>query len=449
MAIPLTVAAMKRRVNRLKKADREDLWKELHDIGGFFALFGATQEAISVWEFAYSGKVPFPAAKDRTIHVNGDGAISAVCYHLKLPDLSKGVPTPKYGAPGESLEKRVRALDQWTRHSITVDAWSSCDWENPPLALTPTATYRKARLLAQPKANSKPSATERESLRLLQRLLAEAHDPAAFHPYYRLQGFLLAIDIAVRHGMHDEATRLLSQWYDYSAEMDNNSTVEDAFALKTVVGLLCDGVLKDKIRLSTKARTHLVTRLVSDLAERLNRPEPSKPPQWRYSLYVSYGQFYLEPKDNDLRAVYFQEKGESEQGFSAFPTQVAFGTPPNADRCTVEVEFGSKLPPLRSAVQAVAVPLDVESPDGLYLRTVDDSGDKQRLEVPPGQYDVVARFFPARRKRAEEDTCFSSSRVVLTLLPRGTVGPKCFKMPDGCLPESSVLHRNDRSRVGG
>jgi hypothetical protein len=199
VAVPLTVAAVKRRVNRLTKTDREDLWKELHDIGGFFALFGATQEAISVWEFAYSGKVPFPAEKDRTIHVNGDGAISAVCHYLKRPDLSKGVPTPKHGAPGESLEKRVMALDKWTRRSITADAWSSeCDWDHPPLALTPTATYRKARLLAQPKANGKPSPTEKESLRLLQRLLAEEHEPAAFHPYYRLQGFLLAIENARR-----------------------------------------------------------------------------------------------------------------------------------------------------------------------------------------------------------------------------------------------------------
>jgi hypothetical protein len=382
--------------------------------------------------------------------VNGDGAISAVCHYLKLPDLSKGVPTPKYGAPGHSLEKRVIALDQWTRRSITADAWSSeCDWDHPPLALTPTATYRKARLLAQPTANGKPPPMEEESLLLLQRLLAEAHDPASFHPYYRLQGFLLAIDIAVRHGMHDEATRLLSEWYDYSAELDNDSTVEDAFALRTVAGLICDGVLKEKIKLSSKGRTQLVTRLVSDLTERLNRPEPSKPLQWGYSLYVSYGQFYLEPRDNDLRAVYFQEKGESEQGFSAFATQVAFGTPPNTDRCTVEVEFGSNLPPLRSAVQAVAVPLDVESPDGLYLRTVDDSGDKQRLAVPPGRYDVVARFFPARRKSAKEGACFSSWRVVLTLLPRGTVGPKCFKMPDGGLPDHLVLHRDDGSLVVG
>ena len=164
---------------------------------------------------------------------------------------------------------------------------------------------------------------------------------------------------------------------------------------------------------------------------------------------MSYGQFYLEPKDNDLRAVYFQEQGESEQGFSAFPTQVAFGTPPNTDRCTVEVEFASKLPPLRSAVQAVAVPIDVEGPDGLYPRTVDDSGDKQRLEVPLGHYDVVARFFPARRKKDEEDTCFRSWRIILTLLPRGTVGPKCFKMPDESLPQSLVLHRHGGSRVVG
>src|SRR5207249_7976786 len=105
-------------------------------------------------------------------------------------------------------------------------------------------------------------------------------------------------------------------------------------------------------------------------------------------IYVSYGQFYLEPLKPDMSVTYFQEDGEPEQGFSGFPSQVAIGTPANAGDCTVEVEIRATIPPLGNAVQAVAVPLSVTDPQGVFLRTVDDQGKKHRFEIPVGDYDV-------------------------------------------------------------
>jgi hypothetical protein len=43
---------MQTRVENLAKVDDGTLRQELENLGGFFALFGATQEALKVWEVA-------------------------------------------------------------------------------------------------------------------------------------------------------------------------------------------------------------------------------------------------------------------------------------------------------------------------------------------------------------------------------------------------------------
>jgi hypothetical protein len=268
-------------------------------------------------------------------------------------------------------------------------------------------------------------------------LLREVPDPPAR---------LLAADIAARHGLTDEAREHLRRWYDLAVATPSTLPVETAFGLVSVAGLLCEGVLTTRSRLTRAARQRLVRTLLAGLTERLRKPEPARPPRWRYWFSVSHSQFYLEPLRADLTAVPFQVKGESEQGFSSFPGQVAFATPAEAGDCTVEARFGSRPPPLRHAVQAVAVPLTVAKPGGLFLRTVGDSSDKRRLDIPPGHYDVVARFFPARRRRQSEQTYLTSWRCVLTFLPGGTVGPKCLRTEDGRVPAEIVLH--GRSRHG-
>jgi hypothetical protein len=86
----------------------------------------------------------------------------------------------------------------------------------------------------------------------------------------------------------------------------------------------------------------------------------------------------------------------------------------------------------------VSVPLSVEAEGWLFLRTVTDSGNKHRLAVPAGRYDMVARFF--RPRRTGGDSLFDSWRVVLTFLPRGTVGAGCLKLDGDPPPTAVVLH---------
>src|SRR5262249_15212261 len=141
----------------------------------------------------------------------------------------------------------------------------------------------------------------------------------------------------------------------------------------------------------------------------------------------------------DPEFTYFQEEGEYEQGFSAFPGQIAFGTPGSDAECVIEARIRSRLPPVARAVQVVAVPLVVATPGGLYLRTVYDGRSRRRLEIEPGSYDVVASFFRGRSK-ANRHSCYDSWRVVLTFLPGGTVGAKCIKTLEGDPPMELTLH---------
>jgi hypothetical protein len=166
----------------------------------------------------YSGKVPLPDPEDRTISVFGDGAISAVCYQLHRPDISRGKPPAQFAARHHktvltgTLEERVVALDRRCRERITCDAWSeACNWNNPAPNLVPTATYRKARLLAQPQGG-KYASTEFDALSLLTGLFNETEAMAGLHPCYQGDAFLLASEIAVRHQRAHEAHSFLAMW---------------------------------------------------------------------------------------------------------------------------------------------------------------------------------------------------------------------------------------------
>jgi hypothetical protein len=437
-----TDATLKKHVAAIKKVDPEDLWKELHDVGLCFALFGAMSEALDVWRFAYSGAVPMPDPDDRTVSVYGDGAISSVCYCLKLPDISKGKPAPTYAPPRAKLEARVQSVQARERQMLTCDAWSpAANWDNPPPEMLPTALYRQARLLSYPPEPGQFSSAEPLALALLKRVLSMPAD--GLIPHHRALALVQAADILARQGEFAEARDFLSNWYDFVLDAGTLS-ISEPFVLTSLTALLCDGALSAKSSLSENARGKLVQDVVSQLKKRLSKPEPSRPTPTKYKIYVSYSQFYLEPLKPDSEFTYFQEDGESEQGFSAVPGQVAIGTPPNAGECTVEIEFKSRMPPLGKVVQAVVVPLRVSRTPVIFLRTVDDSGKKNRFDVPIGNYDVLARFYPHKLKRYE-DSCLTSWSVRLTFLPAGTVGPKCFKVHGATIPSQLVIH--DRNRV--
>jgi hypothetical protein len=337
MAILSTDSVFKKKVKKVVQADREDLWRELHEIAVFFALIGAIQEALAVWKFTYSGMVPMPDPEDRTISVFGDGAISAVCYRLNLPDISNGSPAPQFSGRGTTkptvvgkLNKRVAALDRISRQRITEDAWCGCNWvDNPQPEQMTISIIRSVRLLAQPVPGDKYSPSELEAYSVLTRLLDANPTLETLHSCYQAEAFLLAADIAARHKKVEEAVKFIQKWHDCSINWDYN--IGEVFGLLSVAGLICDGALASKHNLSEVARQEIVRTLVKDLSKRLRAPETDKAPTWKHKISVSYGQFYLEPLKSDPKAVYFQESGESEQGFSSFPRQVAIGIPSDAE----------------------------------------------------------------------------------------------------------------------
>lgn len=444
MAILSTDAAFKKKLAKLVKTDREDLWRELHAVGCFFALIGAIPEALLIWNFMYSGLVPMPDPDDRTISVFGDGAISAICYTLKEADVSKGTPAPKIsGQLGNftlagNLKKRATVLDRWSRERITGDpGFGRRMVPNPEPEDIAAATLREARILAQPQEGEEFSRAESNAYSILTGLIADAPALELMHPCYQAAALLLAADMAARRDQIDDAIRFLHSWHDLAISWDY--TVGEALGLLPVVRLICNGALAAKHKIPPKTCKELAKELIKNLTARLKKPEPKRAPRWKYKIYISYGQFYLEPLKNDRRAVYFQEDGEPEQGFSSFPEQVAFSIPGDADECRVEAAISNRLPDFDSCAQAVAVPLNVKRPGGLYIRTVDDSGKKHRLEVPAGKYDVIARFYRIEPKKTKE-ACFEKWRAVLTFLPAGTVSPSCIKSAQGAPPAPVFLH---------
>ena len=67
----------------------------------------------------------------------------------------------------------------------------------------------------------------------------------------------------------------------------------------------------------------------------------------------------------------------------------------------------------------VAFPLEVRDTAGVFVRTVSDHGTRLRLEIPPGEHLIVARFLPKKPKRANADVGLREWTVRLTILPPG------------------------------
>lgn len=444
MAILCTDAAFKKKCKKVIEAKPHNLWRELHEIAMFFALIGAVDDALSIWRFMYDGLVPIPDEEDRTINVVGDSAISAVCYCLGLPDISKGRPKPKICykirrpfVSDPDFSQRVNLVDDWCWEGIADGPWWHFDGNRKRNRESAIARQFADGPVATDTA-SPPADGDIQALATLTRLLAG--DPAAEGPYTWTKFTLMAADFASQLGNQDEAIRFLQMWHDHQLSSRGISdTAQDAFALIPIAKLICAGTLAKQHSLTSKETRQLATTIIEKLTARLTAPVLPEAAQWKHKLSVTHGQFYLEPLQTDEDAEYFQEDGESEQGFSSFPCQVAIGVPGHYSDCVVEAEFGKRVPSIKTAIQAVAVPLNVTKSGGIYLHTVLYSGKDFHLEIPEGRYVVIARCFrnkPGKKK----DSCSDSFRFVLTFLPHGTVPAGCLKTLDGVPPENVHLN---------
>jgi hypothetical protein len=247
--IPLTDAILKKRVKKLDSVYRGRLWLEIQDLDACLAMFGALDDAWTLWDFSQSGRIPNYELHRHTV-------AAAVQYAL---DHSSDV------------DSSVKAADIRTRNALTErPAFGyGADWDEPPLSHTPLGMLLRARDLARPAENGEPSATELERLELLRKVLALpfAKEGAtnALHENWHMAA-LLATDIMVRHRMPEDAVAMLRSWYDNCTRTRQNekpySEPEIAFGLISVTKLMTEGVLRDKSKLSTSERAGLVARII-------------------------------------------------------------------------------------------------------------------------------------------------------------------------------------------
>jgi len=150
-----------------------------------------------------------------------------------------------------------------------------------------------------------------------------------------------------------------------------------------------------------------------------------------------YAQVHLEPAsldDVEQQQVYFQEDGDSERGMSLFPTMVGIGTPKDTDYVDAQISLAKRVPGAadwEGAAQVVTFPLTVRGP--LVLRSVAGNDDDPLL-VPPGAYDVLARFSPKKAPRASEASGLRVFSLTLSFHPQGALGAPqtiCLEGTDG------------------
>ena len=127
---------------------------------------------------------------------------------------------------------------------------------------------------------------------------------------------------------------------------------------------------------------------------------------------------------------------ESDQAMSLFPTRVGIGTPSETAFVDAEVTVdpASASSDLDGAVQAISFPISVRGP--ICLRNVGTNEDEEPLEMAPGSYEVLARFFPKKAPRAEAAANLRVYTLRLSFRPPGSLGaPRCIALAYGPLPE--------------
>ena len=424
-------AGLKRALN----ASRSELWAELNELAQFLALVASFDEALAIWRFLYSGKLPFVRSEMKPT-AEADCVVSAVCFHLELPDISKGQPLHSVMDRELPIADRVEVYDWYRRIELTVNEGRF----SLPRADERVRLLNRGYQLARPPEEYVYSEKELDALKVLDQYLdlpaiATNPDPGPV----TLNTNLLVIDIAYRHHLLSEAESRLQCWYDFAVLAHDSFCLEQAFSFLSVSSLICKGALSHRTALKPAKRQRLVQQLLAEVEHRVSQPEPVKPPVTKQEITVFYSQFYVEPEQAP-DATYFDDPRESEQGFSSFPTHVAIGTPTDTAMCDVEIEFCFEPPSLKSAVQAVCFPLKVEAPGKLFLRSVGVDNSDNYFAVAPGEYGVVARFLKRASSREDAEAGLRAWRVVLSFLPSRSMKPQTIKLEYGDVPMDVFVH---------
>ncbi len=437
-------ADFKKKVKKGPPAKLLQAWKELYSLSEFAVMLGQIDEAAAIWRLLFGGTIAVPKQSQLDAAAWADQMLAGVSALRGWPDFAQGKIPPMihFQDISGSIPERVEQYDVATRKDLSM-VTSGGMRDVPASASEAYRDYVRTLELAHPATNQTFAARETEALAKLRTWREDwAKDlSGTFLTSWSMGNTcILAADIAARHGDRAEAVEWLHTWHVIASREPYKFGTMHLFGLKSVCALVCDRVLADVSAITPDALHAGLQSYMTKLSAMLKQPAAPVPLN-RQEISISHSQFYLEPAvvaaDRDL---YFQDMRESDQGFSVYPYKVAIGTPADTGFVVVEIEIADKPPSLARVKQAVVFPLTVTESGQLFLRSVEDFSEDWPYQVPPGNYDVLARFF--KHKATEEETGGEDAwRVVLTFMPSGTMPARAIKLVDRQPPKEVFLHR--------
>lgn len=348
---------------------------------------------------------------------------------------------------GGPLAERIAAIERGIRARLTTNAFAG-DYPKDDAwrAKPPTDAWYAIDRWRRVQGLLRGAPTREVELDALGRLRELLADPTG-----RPNGpggadaLVVALDLALRHG----ATTDVDGWLAArGAWLTGPFVVETMLCLPAVARAMVAGAFRTGLGAppaDVAAALAEVVRAAGGTAEPAKPARPAKIPKvQKRTVEGEYSQVHLEPETRtaaEARHVYFQDRRESAQGMSIFPTMVGIATPSDTGTVAVVITIAPAAPPLAGAVQAVAFPLAVRGP--LVVRGVSDlDDDLEPFVVPPATYDVQATFTPPARA-GKPRSGLRRFTLALTFCPAGSLGaPRCYLLEDGSAPPSEIVaHR--------
>jgi hypothetical protein len=443
---PAAFAQLAAVAKKLAKTKPDKAYPLLFEAFTIVAAAGDAARAGEILGWMHGARLPPPKKVGTALSTQ---AIDGFCSAAGLGDRTNGRPSFPEDAEVGALPERLRAADTMIRWRITSDGYSGHRLERDAWRALPTTDvwrrinrWRDIQALLTPDDESALAPRELAALSLLEELLDElqADDRGAGYG----NELVLALDLALRHGRETQATAWVAR---HGGRFQSEAfMVETALCLPAVAKAIAGGLLRAVIGLSDAQLATAVAALAGSIAAAASAPVPTPKIQKR-RVSCEYSQLSIEPETREgaeSEVVFFQDRRESEQGMSLFGAMVGLGTPSETAYVDAEVTLDrasakpGAVPKLEGAVQAVAFPLAVRGP--VHLRSVFGGGDDEPVILPPGRYDVLARFFPKKAPRAEAEASLRVYRLALSFRPGGSLAaPRCFVLEDGSKPPAEIL----------
>lgn len=420
-------ARLARVAKELAKASPKKIHRVLFDAFEIVVATGDVARARTLVEWMY-GRAPAPTEVASALSTQAIDGFSAAA---KLGDRTRGLPCfPPSDAAPAPLAERVKGAEAMVRGRVLVNAYAGDlptddGWQKKKPSDPFRVIDRWRRIQGLTAAGKEKDALER----LIS--LVDEWSPDERGAAYGDE-LVLALDLALRHGAKGKIPGWLER---HGARFtDEGFMVQTALCFPAVAAFVVAGGLRDVIGLSDAELDAAMKALDAAFpaAPPAKAPKAAKAPPavQKRRVGAEYSQVHLgpaEPTAAEKKNVHFQKKTDTRRGMSLFSTMVGIGTPTDTDYVDAEITLSSaKKADLDGAVQAVAFPLEVRGP--LLLSSV--SGDEdEAFVIPPGSYDVLARFLPKKAPKASAAAGLRVFGLALSFHPAGALGaPKTLKI---------------------